>query len=91
MDEITEEPKSRNIWIELEKAKTFEEAKENCELATKLIHKMGVEKSAKFYAVKNQKYTDTFYNFTWSHMSGFTELDDRGTWFNLDYLANNEV
>ena len=83
--------KEKRIWIELEKAKTFEEAKENCELATKLIHKMGVEKSAKFYAVKNQRHTNTFYNFTFSHASGFTELDDRGTWFDLDYLANSEV
>ena len=81
---------SKRIWIELDKAENFEEAKENCELATKLIHKMGVEKTAKFYAVKNQKYTNTFYNFSWSHMSGFTELDDRGQWFDLEYLANHE-
>ena len=78
---------NKEVWIELPKVDTYEEAKENCELATKLIHKMGVEKSAKFFAVKKQRYTNTFYNFTWSLGSGFTELDDRGTWFDLDYLA----
>ena len=81
---------SKRIWIELDKAENFEEAKENCELANKVIHRMGIPTSAKFYAVENQKYTNTFYNFTWSRSSGFTELDDRGTWFDLEYLANHE-
>jgi len=81
---------SKRIWIELDKAKTFEEAKENCELANKVIHKLGVPKDAKFFAVKEQKHTNTFYNYTSSYMSGFTELDDRGTWFDLEYLANHE-
>ena len=53
---------SKRIWIELDKAKTFEEAKENCNLANKLIHRMGIPTSAKFYAVENQKYTNTFYS-----------------------------
>ena len=56
----------------------------------KLIHKLGVPKDAKFFAVKEQKYTNTFYNYTSSYQSGFTELDDRGTWFDLEYLANHE-
>ena len=81
---------SKRIWIELDKAENFEEAKENCDLANKLIHRMGVPKAAQFFAVKEQKHTHTFYNFTWSHLSAFTELDDRGQWFDLEYLANHE-
>ena len=38
---------SKRIWIELDKAENFEEAKENCELANKLIHKLGVH--GRFY------------------------------------------
>ena len=80
---------SKRIWIELDKAETLEEAKENCELANKVIHKLGVSKEAKFFATKHQQYTNTFYNFTWSHLADFTELDDYGQWFDLEYLANH--
>jgi hypothetical protein len=46
------------------KLKTVEEAKENCELANKLIHKLGVPTRREiFCSQKNQKHTNTFYNY----------------------------
>ena len=78
--------KQKRIWIELDKAESFEDAKENCELANLMLQKLGVYRNP-FYAVKKQNYTNTFYNFSDGPASGFTELDDRGQWFNLEYLS----
>ena len=77
------------IWIELNKADTFEEAQVQCDLANKMLKRLGLEHDT-FVASNHQRYTGTFYNHQIGHGS-YTELDDRGQWFNLDYLANEEV
>ena len=46
--------KQKRIWIELDKAESFEDAKENCELANLMLQKLGVYRNP-FYAVKKQK------------------------------------
>lgn len=74
------------IWIELNKADTFEEAQAQCDLANKMLKRLGLEHDT-FVASNHQRYTGTFYNHQVSNGS-YTELDDRGQWFNLDYLAN---
>jgi hypothetical protein len=79
----------KRVWIELDKVDNFNDAKENCELANQMLSKLGVNHNP-FYAVKNQKYTNTFYNFSDGKAAGFTELDDRGKWFNLSYLGKKE-
>ena len=76
------------IWIELNKADTFEEAQVQCDLANKMLKKLGLEHD-KFVASDEQRYCRTFYNYQVS-IGSYTELDDRGQWFNLDYLANEE-
>lgn len=79
----------KRIWIELDKAESFEEAQEYCDLANIILERLTGIKHKSFYAVKNQKYTDTFYNYSSGPASGFTELDDRGVWLNLDRLAED--
>lgn len=78
----------KRVWIELDKVDNFKDAKENCELANQMLSKLGVNENYKFFAVKKQKYTHTFYNFSEGH--SFTELDDRGKWFDLSYLGKKE-
>ncbi len=77
---------NKEVWIELPKADTFEEAEENCEAVNKMLEKLGVNFPC-FFAVKEQKYTNTYYNFSNGPDGSFTELEDRGKWMNLDYLA----
>jgi hypothetical protein len=79
----------KRVWIELDKADNLEDAKEYCELANKMLAKLGVDKNYNFWATDKQKYTRTFYNFSEGH--SFTELDDRGKWFDLEYCSNNET
>jgi hypothetical protein len=54
-----------------------------------MLAKLGVDKNYNFWATDKQKYTRTFYNFSEGH--SFTELDDRGKWFDLEYCSNNET
>ena len=77
----------KNIWIELDKAESFEEAQEYCELANKIMEKITGEKHKPFFAVEKQKHTNTFYNYSSSPFGTYTELDDRGVWLNLELLA----
>ena len=78
---------TKRIWIELEEAESFEEAKEYCALANVVLSKLFGKKGNYFFAVERQKHTDTFYNYSASPQSSFTELDDRGVWLNLELLA----
>ncbi len=86
--EKKEQMLEKRVWIELDKTDNFQDAKENCELANQMLLKLGVDKNYKFFAVEKQKYTHTFYNFSEGH--AFTELDDRGKWFNLTYLGKKD-
>lgn len=77
----------KKIWIELPKVKTLAEAEAHCELANAMMRKLGVDYDV-FWATDQQKYTGTFYNANEGKGgAGFTELSDRGKWFNLEYLA----
>jgi uncharacterized protein with GYD domain len=53
----------KRVWIELDKAETLEEAQENCDAVNKMLAKLGVNFPC-FFAVKGQRYTNTFYNFS---------------------------
>ena len=78
-----EKPDFKRIWIELEKADSFEEAQENCKLANKVLLKLGIW-DRMFFTVRHTKYGKTYV----FHHQGMTEdLPDRGKWFSLDYVA----
>ena len=77
---------NKEVWIELPEAENYEEAQENCDAVNKMLKKLGVNFPC-FFAVKKQKYTNTYYNFSDGPSGQFTELSDRGKWMNLDYLA----
>ena len=76
------------IWIELPKVETFEEADAHCKAANKMLQKLDCP-GEYFWACENQKYCHTFYNYSSSGNAshGFEELGDRGKWFNLEYLG----
>jgi len=78
----------KKIWIELPKVKNFEQAKIHCDLANQMLEKLGVNPGP-FRPVETQRYTkeNTFYNCSFGRAAGFTELEERGTWFDLEYLA----
>jgi hypothetical protein len=81
--------KEKRIWIELEKADSFEEAQENCELANKALIKLGIRPDM-FFTVRHTKkdwngnYRKTY---VWYHQGITEDLPDRGQWFDLEYLA----
>lgn len=77
----------KKIWIELPKASDLADAEAHCVAANKMMRKLGVDYDV-FWATDNQKYCRTFYNANQGPgAAGWTELEDRGQWFYLDYLA----
>ena len=83
MRQYREKPLFKRIWIELDKADSFEEAQENCKLANKALLKLGIDKKL-FFSVRNTKYGKTY---VWHHQGMSEDLPDRGKWFELEYLA----
>lgn len=80
----------KRVWIELPEAKDLEDAKAHCEAANAMLRKLGVNYDV-FWATDKQSYTSTLYNANEGPGgAGFTELEDRGKWFNLDYLAKGQ-
>lgn len=78
---------TNRIWIELDKPKDDAHAETQCELANKLLKRMfGEDAYYKFWYAPSKKR----YCLTTSVAGTFTELADRGQWFNLDYLADPE-
>jgi hypothetical protein len=78
----------KRVWIELDEAKNLDDAKANCEAANAMLRKLGVDYDV-FWATDQQRYTSTFYNANEGDgAAGYTELENRGRWFNLDYLAS---
>jgi len=76
-----------SIWIELPEAKTFEEAEINCEAVNKLLRDMGVT-HAHFSASKEQRYANTFYDYTTGADGSYVELEDCGYWFSVRVLRS---
>jgi hypothetical protein len=59
MRQYREKPLFKRIWIELDKADSFEEAQENCKLANKALIKLGINEKL-FFSVRNTKYEKTY-------------------------------
>ena len=78
----------KKVWIELPKVDTVEEAQAHCDAVNAMLTKLGV-KGTYFWACATQRHCRTFYNINEGGApgAGFTEAEDRGKWFNLDYLA----
>jgi len=76
-----------SIWIELPKAKTFEEAELNCGEVNKLLRDMGL-KHAHFQASNEQRYTNTFYNYVTGADGSYVELEDCGQWLSVGVLRS---
>ena len=81
--QYVEKPDFKRIWIELDKANSFEEAQENCKLANKVLLKLGIS-DRMFFSVRHKKYGKTY---IFHHQGMSEDLPDRGKWFSLDYVA----
>ncbi len=86
---MTDQPQ---IWLELPKVDTKEAAQLHCDLANQMLNRLGV-KGTFFWASDKQRYCNTFYNCNASGHpgAGYTELSDRGQWFNLAFLATGHA
>lgn len=73
------------IWIELAKPRDKAHAEQQCELANRMLEKLcdpkDRENQRKFFT------SDGRYPYCFGGPMGYTELADRGEWFNLDYLG----
>jgi|TARA_R110000868_G_scaffold339959_1_gene600597 hypothetical protein len=85
--------KNLSVWFELPKAETIEEAKQSCAALNKMMKKLGVNNNSNGgpdggggFFVYQDEFNQIVYNYEQSGGS-YEELDDRGKWFNLDYLA----
>lgn len=82
------------VWLELPKVDNVEAAKAHCDAANAVLNKLlGKEGLEFFFATEEQRYCRTFYNGSVGGMpaNGYTELSDRGQWFNLAFLAYGKV
>ena len=73
---------ANRIWLELELDPDQEVCNTRAALATNVLRRLGNTISDFWY---NQ--TKGCYCFTSASDGGFTELEDNGHWFNLDYLG----
>lgn len=87
--------KDNRIWLELDKPKDFEHAKQQCELANKMLARLGISKHNKFWAqggfFTGERHAHCPYAFTTSSAGTYKELSDNGEWFSLDYLGRDGV
>ena len=76
-----ERPTENRVWIELEKPRNAEHAKEICDLANNLLQRI-TPNTAKhfFYITEKRQYA---YGDHW----GYVDLTDRGEWLNLDFVG----
>ena len=79
----TKRPPQNRVWIELERPRDAEHAKQITELANRMLDRLREPNSD-----RNKFYWDGGTSRWWygGHM-GATELGDNGTCFNLDYLG----
>ncbi len=73
------------IWIELDKPINKEDAEKQCELVNNMFQRLQAEgiKGPKFFWSEHEvKYCLEF-----SENGGYLVLNDRGHWFNLDYMG----
>lgn len=79
------------IWIELDRPKglsatdRIEFCERQAELATKLLHRLGVNKDQRFY------WSERDLCYCLGGPMGYLVLTDNGHWFNLKYLATGEA
>lgn len=74
---------ANRIWIELDKPDSGAMALEQCELANRMLAKLGDPRGEKFFFSARDGYC-------YGGDMGYETLPDRGKWFNLDYLGREE-
>ena len=71
---------TNRIWIELAKPENDEHAHEQCQLANKMLKRLGLEVMEFWWGYGT-------YNITLNDSGMFCKCPDRGHWFNLNKLA----
>jgi hypothetical protein len=75
---------TNRIWIELEKPENDEHAHEQCQLANKMLKRLGLEVMEFWWGYGGKSIT---YNLTLNDSGMYLVCADKGHWFNLDKLA----
>ncbi len=75
---------TNRIWIELDKSTSEEHAQKQCDLANKVLKKLGF-KHYEFFPGKRG------YCLVKDEAGGYIELADNGHWFNLDRAAADDT
>jgi len=78
------------IWIELDEVNSYEKADVQCFLANKMLSRLGI-KYATFHATPEQDNQYNSYYLKKDSNGSYTGMQDRGAWFNLDYLSGEEI
>lgn len=73
---------NNRIWIELDKPSSKAHAEEQCRLANNMLAKLGKKGPQKFFWLPGSGYC-------YGDDSGYNDLPDNGTWFNLDWLGKD--
>ena len=73
--------KSR-VWIEIDKPESKEHGEEQCRLANNMLKRLGARGQSFFYDKRTEGYSLE------TSLDGcYTELEDNGSWFNLEYFG----
>lgn len=84
MSKTTKKTQPR-VWIELEKPESIEHGKQLAEMATRMLRRLGIAESSIRYG-ENHKGV-ACYRYQHDIAGTYSELADRGQWFNLEYLG----
>lgn len=77
---VTETYTEDRVWIELDRPRNAEHASAVCEKANNMLRRLGVED-------RQFSWSQTRNVYRLMGTAGYTDLLDRGFWFNLDYLG----
>lgn len=84
---MSDETQNR-VWIEIEPASNIEEARKICAKINAMMNKLGVDgQNGEVFAPNETTNPKTAYIHIQDSSGSFTELEDNGQWFNLNFLA----
>jgi hypothetical protein len=82
---ITKQPTQARVWIEFEQPSDLAEGQRIASLATRMLRRLGIMESSFQYGRDHRGYECFRYEHDISHT--YTELADRGHWFNLEHFG----
>lgn len=90
MAKINNDMTHTNVWIELDPTDKEDVGKHRCDLANKMLEKLGCTigpMEVMFEWLPKRHYAGTAGYIFYKGGGAFEELSDNGRWFNLEFLA----